>query len=132
VSQKRIADCPPLAELAQTEKLAVLRAIVIGRPNQLLGNVLPCLATLPSVIAYNCDARTLTFRRTPGFLTLYSDRAYITQVKNAEEGLESLAALKDAINATMTNRRGCEGHRGSSFVSLRPLRVLRLMDGRCK
>jgi len=81
------------------------KIIVIGKPNRSLDDVLPYLATLPSVIAYNLDARTLTFRRLPGFLTLYSDRVYITQVKNADEGLELLAALKDAINATWEQRR---------------------------
>jgi len=95
--------------LALTRTLPCLaepgKIIVIGRPNRSLDEVLPYLATLPSVIAYNPDARTLTFRRSPGFLTLYSDRVYITQVKNADEGLELLAALKDAINATWEHRR---------------------------
>ncbi len=81
------------------------KIIVIGKPNRLLDDVLPYLATLPGVIAYNPDAHTLTFRRSPGFLTLYADKVYITQVKNADEGLELLAALKDAINATWEHRR---------------------------
>ncbi|MBE7551623.1 MAG: hypothetical protein HS126_11180 [Anaerolineales bacterium] len=59
----------------------------------LLDEVLPYLATLPGVIAYNPDACTLTFRRRPGFLTLYADK-----------GLELLAALKNAINATWEQR----------------------------
>jgi xanthine/CO dehydrogenase XdhC/CoxF family maturation factor len=63
----------------------------------------PYLAALPGVIAYNPDAGTLTFRRQPGFLTLYPDMVYITQVRDAAEGLELLAALKDAINATWAN-----------------------------
>jgi ArsR family metal-binding transcriptional regulator len=62
------------------------------------------MATLPGIIAYNPDSRTLTFRRTPGFLTLYPDRVYITQVKDVEEGLDLLAALKDAINMTWEHR----------------------------
>jgi ArsR family metal-binding transcriptional regulator len=32
------------------------------------------------------------------------DRVYITQLRNADEGLELLAALKDAINATWDQR----------------------------
>lgn len=80
------------------------KIIVIGRPNHLLDEVLPYLATLPGVIAFNPDARTLTFRRTPGFLTLYADKVYITQVENADKGLELLAALKDAINITWEQR----------------------------
>jgi ArsR family metal-binding transcriptional regulator len=81
------------------------KIIVIGKPSRLLDEVLPYMATLPGVIAYNPDARTLTFRRTPGFITLYSDKVYITQVKDVEEGLELLAALKDAINTTWDHRQ---------------------------
>jgi ArsR family metal-binding transcriptional regulator len=80
------------------------RIIVIGRPSRPLDDVLPYLATLPGVIAYNPQAHTLTFRRQPGFLTLYSDRVYITQVNNVDEGLELLTALADAINATWEGR----------------------------
>ena len=97
-----------LDSIALTRTLPCLaepgKIIVIGRPNRSLDEVLPYLATLPSIIAYNPEARTLTFRRSPGFLTLYSDRVYITQVKNTDEGLELLAALKDAINATWDHR----------------------------
>lgn len=81
------------------------RLIVIGRPNRALGEVLPYLAALPGVIAYNPDANTLTFRRQPGFLTLYPDKVYLTQVRDVAEGLELLAALKDAINVTWENRQ---------------------------
>ena len=80
------------------------KIIVIGKPNRLLGEVLPYLATLPGIIAYNPEARTLTFRRPVGFMTLYADRVYITQLKSADEGLELLTALKDAINATWDHR----------------------------
>ncbi len=48
--------------------------------------------------------RTLTFRRTPGFLTMCSDRVYITQLKKVDEGLVLLAALKDAINTMWEHR----------------------------
>jgi len=80
------------------------KIIVIGRPSRSLAEVLPYLATLPGIIAYNPDAQTLTFRRPAGFMTLYADRVYITQVKSADEGLELLAALTDAINATWDQR----------------------------
>ncbi len=76
------------------------RIIVVGRPSRALDDVLPYLATLPNVIAFNPGAVTLTLRRQPGFLTLYSDKVYITQVQDVDEGLELLAALTDAINAT--------------------------------
>jgi len=80
------------------------RVIVIGKPSKSLDEVLPYLATLPGVIAYNPETLTLTFRRQPGFMTLYPDKIYITQVSNIVEGLELLAALTDAINATWEGR----------------------------
>ncbi len=98
-----------LDSIALTRTLPCLaepgKIIVIGKPNRSLADVLPYLATLPGIIAYNPDAQTLTFRRPAGFMTLYQDRVYITQLKNADEGLELLAALKDAINATWDNRQ---------------------------
>ncbi len=97
-----------LDSIALTRTLPCLadpgKIIVIGKPNRSLAEVLPYLATLPGIIAYNPDAHTLTFRRPAGFMTLYTDRVYITQVRHADEGLEVLAALKDAINATWENR----------------------------
>lgn len=77
---------------------------MVGRPSRSLDEVLSYLATLPGVIAYNPQTRTLTFRRQPGFLTLYSDRVYITQVASVAEGLELLKALAEAINATWEAR----------------------------
>lgn len=38
-------------------------------------------------------------------MTLYSDKVYITQLKDAAEGLELLAALTDAVNAVWEKRR---------------------------
>ena len=80
------------------------KIIIIGKPSRALDDVLPYLATLPSVIAWNPDTGTLTFRRQPGFMTLYPDKVYITQIKDAPEGLELLAALKDAVNAVWEKR----------------------------
>jgi ArsR family metal-binding transcriptional regulator len=80
------------------------RLIVIGKPSRLLDEVVPYLATLPGVTAYNPETLTLTFRLPVGFLTLYPDKVYITQIKDAGAGLEALAALKDAINATWEGR----------------------------
>ena len=76
------------------------KIIVIGKPARSLDDVIPYLATLPGVIAYNPKTLTITFRRQPGFLSLYPDKIYITQVKDTSTGLEVLDALKDAINAT--------------------------------
>lgn len=97
-----------LDSIALTRTLPCLaepgKIIVVGKPSRPLDCVLPYLATLPNIIAYDPDACTLTFRRQAGFLTLYADRVFITQVSNAEEGLELLAALVDAINATWQHR----------------------------
>jgi ArsR family metal-binding transcriptional regulator len=80
------------------------RIIVIGEPSRKLDEVLPYLATLPNVISYNPEAKTLTLRRQPGFISLYSEKAYITKVKDTEEGLELFKALVEAINATWEHR----------------------------
>ena len=80
------------------------KIIVTGRPSRALIEVLPYLACLPGVIAYNPAAAAVTFRRPSGFLTIYPERVFITQVRDVEEGLEILAALKDAINATWEGR----------------------------
>lgn len=81
------------------------KIIVYGRPSRSLEEVLPYLATLPDIIAYNPGACTLTFRRQAGFLTLYADKVFITKVTHADEGLQLLAALTDAINATWDHRQ---------------------------
>src|SRR4030065_2831075 len=69
------------------------KIIVIGKPDRLLDDVIPYLATLPGVIAYNPETLTLTFRRQPGFLTLYSDKVYITQVKDTQAGFDMMWSL---------------------------------------
>lgn len=81
------------------------KIIVIGKPDHTLEEVLPYLATLPGVIAFNPDQCTLTFRRQPGFLTVQRDQVYITQVKDVQEGLELLAALTESINAVWEHRQ---------------------------
>jgi ArsR family metal-binding transcriptional regulator len=81
------------------------KIIIDGRPASSLAEVLPYLATLPGVIAYNPGAPSLTFRRQSGFMTLYERRVTITQVRDADEGLALLAALTDAINATWEHRQ---------------------------
>lgn len=80
------------------------KLIVVGKPSQPLSNVIPYLATLPGVIAYNPETCTLTFRRPRGFMTLYANKVYITQVKDIEEGLGLLKTLADAVNATWAHR----------------------------
>lgn len=80
------------------------KVIIVGRPSRPLSEVLPYLATLPNVIAYNPQARSLTLRRQPGLITLSPERVSITQVKDSDEGLVLLAELAQAINATWDHR----------------------------
>lgn len=80
------------------------RIIVIGQPSRPLDEVIPYLATLPGVIAYNPETRTLTFRRPHGFMTLYTDKVYITQVVDSTEGLQLFEALKEAVNTVWEKR----------------------------
>ena len=80
------------------------RIIVIGKPDRPLDEVLPYLATLPGIIAWNPETLTLTFRRPHGFMTLYTDKVYITQVVDAAEGLQLFDALKEAIIAVWEKR----------------------------
>jgi ArsR family metal-binding transcriptional regulator len=95
------------------------KVIVVGDPSRSLDEVLPFLAALPGVIAWNPEVLTLTFRRNPGFITLYSEKVTVTQVIDTQAGLEVLDALKDAINTTwehraelvaVTNRKRAPGH----------------------
>ena len=80
------------------------KIIVIGKPARTLEAVLPYLATLPGVIAFNPSQCTLTFRRQPGFLTIEREQVYITQVKDVQEGLDLLSALTESINLVWEKR----------------------------
>lgn len=84
------------------------KIIVTGKPSRSLDEVLPYLANLPGVLGFNPGSLTLTFRRPRGFMTLFPNRISITQVSDVEEGLELLAALTEAINATWENRHALE------------------------
>lgn len=95
IALERILPC-----LAEPGKI-----IVVGKPSRALDDVLPYLATLPNVIAYNPQAQALTLRRQPGLITLGPERVSITQVTDTEEGLELLAALAEAISTTWEHRR---------------------------
>jgi ArsR family metal-binding transcriptional regulator len=97
------------------------RIIVVGKPSRSLTDVIPYLATLPDVIVYNPKTCTVTFRRQRGFMTLYADKVFITQVKDAEEGLELLKALVDAVNATWA-------HRSELTAAAAARRLPRLLD----
>jgi ArsR family metal-binding transcriptional regulator len=64
-----------------------------------LDGVLPLIAAVaPNIISFNPAAGTLTLRRQPGFITLYSDQVMMSQVQDPEEGQSLLAALRDLVN----------------------------------
>jgi ArsR family metal-binding transcriptional regulator len=102
------------------------RIIVIGKPSRPLDEVIPYLATLPSIIAYNPDQCTLTFRRQPGFLTVQREEVYITQVTDAQEGLNLLAALTESINAVWEHRQELVAVTASKHTP-RPLDIWELL-----
>ena len=82
--------------VAQASLETDIECVLVGDEPQLQG--------ILNGIAYNPETLTLTFRRQPGFMTLYPDKVYITQVKDTEEGLELLEVLAEAINATWEHR----------------------------
>jgi ArsR family metal-binding transcriptional regulator len=100
---------PFLDALMLTKTLPCLadpgKCIVIGRPARTLDGVLPLVAAVaPNVISFNPAAGTLTLRRQPGFITFYSDKVMITQVKDADEGLALLEGVRDLVNQCWDHR----------------------------
>ena len=80
------------------------KIIVVGEPSIPLDYVLPYLANLPGVLGYKPDVPALTFRRKPGFLTIYSDEVIFTQVLDTETGQQLFNDLVEAINTTWASR----------------------------
>ncbi len=80
------------------------KIVVIGEPSIPLAYVLPYLANLPGVLGYKPDVPALTFRRKPGFLTIYTDEVVFTQVLDNETGQQLFDGLVEAINATWERR----------------------------
>ena len=110
---------PCLAELG--------KIIVVGKPSRAIDAVLPLLnAILPNVISYNPRASALVLRRKPGFITLLAEAIYITQVKDADEGLELLAAMRDLLNQTWEQRETIQP-RNEERRTPRPLDVWQLL-----
>ncbi len=105
------------------------KIVVVGRPNRPIAEVEPFLnALLPNVITYNPQAGVMALRRKPGFITLYPDQVMITQVKDVQEGLELLAALKDLLNQVW-ERRETIAPRTAPRRQARPLDVYALLPG---
>ncbi len=103
------------------------KIVIVGKPSRPIDAVLPLLnAMLPNVISYNPRASALVLRRKPGFITLLADTLYITQVKDADEGLELLNALRDLLNQTWDARETIEP-RNEERRTPRPLEVWELL-----
>jgi ArsR family metal-binding transcriptional regulator len=103
------------------------KIIVVGKPARAIDAVLPFLnAILPNVISYNPRVFSLVLRRKPGFITLTPDTVYITQVKDADEGLELLGALRDLLNTTWDARETIQP-RNEERRTPRPLDVWELL-----
>ena len=105
---RRVSDCF-VERLTLIQTLPCLaepgKIIVVARPPRMLAEVLPYInAVLPNVLAYSPAAGTMTLRRQPGFITLYPDKVYITQVKDSEEGLVLLQTLCDLLNQVWAKR----------------------------
>jgi ArsR family metal-binding transcriptional regulator len=102
------------------------KLIAVGKPARALDEVIPYLATLPSIVAYDPTHQTLTFRRQPGLLTIQSQEVYITQVKDVQEGLELLAALTESVNAVWEARHELVAVTTSRHIP-RPLDIWELL-----
>jgi ArsR family metal-binding transcriptional regulator len=103
------------------------KIVVVGKPSRPIDAVLPLLnALLPNVISYNPRASALVLRRKPGFITLLADTIYITQVKDADEGLGLLDVLRDLLNQTW-ERRDAIQPRNEERRAPRPLDVYALL-----
>jgi ArsR family metal-binding transcriptional regulator len=112
------------------------KIVVVGKPSRAIDAVLPLLnALLPNVtlaphasagVSYNPRASALVLRRKPGFITLLADTIYITQVKDADEGLGLLDALRDLLNQTWERRDELQP-RNEERRAPRPLDVYALL-----
>jgi len=103
------------------------KIIVVGKPSRTIDGVLPLLnALLPNVIRYNPRASALVLCRKPGFITLLADAIYITQVKDVDEGLELLSAVRDLVNQTWARREEISPRRDECRTP-RPLDVWELL-----
>ena len=103
------------------------KIVVAGKPSCAIDPVFPLLnAVLPNVISYNPRASTLVLRRKPGFITLLANEIFITQVKDADEGIELLNAVRDLLNQTWEQRETIQP-RNDARRTPRPLDVYALL-----
>ncbi len=88
--------------------------------------MIPYLAALPGVISYNPETCVVTFRRQPGFLTIYPEKVMFMQVNDLDEGLELLANLAEAVNSVWEKREQLVPIT-SRKTSARPLDIWKLL-----
>ena len=103
------------------------KIVVVGKPARPIDAVFPLLnAMLPNVISYNPRVSVLVLRRKPGFISLLANIIFITQVKDADEGLVLLDALRDLLNQTW-DKRDAIVPRNDARRTPRPLDVYALL-----
>ncbi len=103
------------------------KVVVVGKPARPIDAVLPLLnAMMPNVISYNPRGGSLVLRRKPGFITLLPNEVFITQVKDAEEGIDLLNAVRDLLNQTWERREQIQP-RDEERRAPRPLDVYALL-----
>jgi ArsR family metal-binding transcriptional regulator len=89
-----LPECNPMAETINA--VAVL--------SEDIGEVLPYLASVIKVCAYDDDTKTLTFRHDGKGVALYPRRITVTKLLDREEAKRVLDELKALINSTYDNR----------------------------
>ena len=103
------------------------KIIVIAQPSRNLDGILPLVAAVaPNIISFNPEAGTLMLRRQPGFITFYPDKVMITQVKDPDEGLQLLSAVRDLLNQCWDQRDTIQPVRAARRAP-RPLDVWTLL-----
>ena len=117
-----LPECNPMAETINA----------VAELSEDIGEVLPYLASVIKVCAYDDETKTLTFRHDGKGVALYPRRITVTKLPDREEAKRVLDELKALINRTYDNRHNikpCYKKGGE----LRYLDVFKLLPGtNCK
>lgn len=90
-----LPECNPMAETINA----------IAHLSEDISEVLPYLASVTKVCAYDDEPKILTFRREGKAIALYPQRITVTRLRDREEASQVLEALKGLINRTYDNRQ---------------------------
>ena len=90
-----LPECNPMAETVNA----------VANLSHDIAEVLPYLASVIKVCAYDDETKTLTFRHEGKGIALYPRRITITKLPDKEEAKRVLDELKALINSTYENRR---------------------------